>query len=190
MARTIKKNVKQDILKSVEELVAKIGVNSISLGDIAKKCDISKGTLYYYYSSKDDIIFDIIVKHVKELEEEYLEWIERHKEDLTPERFLGVIFNKGVKLFDRAKMHIFLINECIKGNDMLRDKFNELWFAWQKKLEVGVLQAFKDIEDAESFSYLLMLIIDGLAIQEVMQGKFIGDDKLIEVVKKIGEKQC
>lgn len=187
MAKKINIDMRNEILKSVETLIAKSGVNSISLGDIAKSCKISKGTLYYYYATKDEIIFDLIVKHVKALQEEYLGWIERHKKDLTIERFLSVVFYKGVKLFDRAKLHIFLVNECIKGNDKLRNKFNELWNEWHKTLELGVKQTFKNEQEAEDIAYLLMLIIDGLAIQEVMQTKTINEEKIIILMKRLGE---
>ncbi|HKM30278.1 MAG TPA: TetR/AcrR family transcriptional regulator [Bacilli bacterium] len=187
MAKKINIDMRNEILKSVETLIAKSGVNSISLGDIAKSCKISKGTLYYYYATKDEIIFDVIVKHVKALQEEYLGWIERHKNDLSIERFLSVVFYKGVKLFDRAKLHIFLVNECIKDNDKLRNKFNELWNEWHKTLELGVKQTFKNAQEAEDIAYLLMLIIDGLAIQEVMQTKTINEEKIIMLMKRLGE---
>ncbi|MDD3106486.1 MAG: TetR/AcrR family transcriptional regulator [Bacilli bacterium] len=187
MAKKINIDMRNEILKSVESLISKSGVNSISLKDIAKMCNISKGTLYYYYTTKDEIIFDVIVKHVQELHTEYLEWIERHQNDLTIERFLSVILYKGVKLFNRAKLHIFLVNECLKGNDTLRNKFNELWNEWHKILQVGIIQAFKSEKEADNIAYLLMVIIDGLAIQEVMQNQEIKEEKIISLIKKLGE---
>ena len=187
MAKKMNIDIRNEILKSVESLIAKTGVNSISLKEIAKACNISKGTLYYYYATKDEIIFDVIVKHVQELHTEYLEWIERHKYDLTIDRFLSVIFYKGVKLFNRAKLHIFLVNECIKGNDTLRNKFNEMWNEWHQILQLGIVQTFKKQEEAEDVAYLLMLIIDGLAMQEVLQSKTIKEEKIIALIKKLGE---
>ena len=187
MAKRMKIDMRNEILKSVESLISVSGVNSISLKDIAKTCNISKGTLYYYYKTKDEIIFNVIVKHVQELHTEYLDWIERHQHDLTIERFLSVILYKGVKLFNRAKLHIFLVNECIKGNDVLRNKFNELWNEWHKILQVGIKKAFKNEQDSADIAYLLMLIIDGLAIQEVLQNQIISEERIITLMKKIGE---
>jgi AcrR family transcriptional regulator len=188
MAKRMKIDMRNEILKSVESLISVSGVNSISLKDIAETCNISKGTLYYYYKTKDEIIFDVIVKHVQELHTEYLDWIERHQHDLTIERFLSVILYKGVKLFNRAKLHIFLVNECIKGNDVLRNKFNELWNEWHKILQVGIKKAFKNEQDSADIAYLLMLIIDGLAIQEVLQNQIISEERIITLMKKIGER--
>jgi hypothetical protein len=80
------------------------------------------------------------------------------------------------------------VNECIKGNDVLRNKFNELWNKWHKILQVGIKKAFKNEQESEDIAYLLMLIIDGLAIQEVLQNQIISEERIITLMKKIGER--
>lgn len=188
MSRPKTSEMKNKILSSVEILISENGVNDISLADIASACNISKGTLYYHYASKDDIIFDIIVKHIKGLEDEYLSWLNRHKDDLTPDRFLKVVFYKGVKLFNRAKMHIFLINECLRGNQKLTDKFVELWKHWQETLKLGLVNVFPNCQDVETLSYMIMLIIDGLVIQEVLHSNNNDNgEQLVKMVKQMGD---
>ncbi|MGG7060792.1 TetR/AcrR family transcriptional regulator, partial [Clostridium tertium] len=48
--------MKENILLAATKLMTKNGIKNTSLADIAKAVDISKGTLYYHYSSKDDLI--------------------------------------------------------------------------------------------------------------------------------------
>ena len=57
-------NMKEKILLASIDLMRKNGINNTSLADIAREVNISKGTLYYHYSSKDDIIFDIADNHL------------------------------------------------------------------------------------------------------------------------------
>ena len=188
MARPKSSTKKKEIIKSVEKLITNKGVNEISLQDIASECGISKGTLYYHYASKEAIILDIIVKHMQELEDDYIDWFERHKieKDISPERFLDVIFYKGVKLFNRAKMHIFIINECVKNNNKLLEKYNELWNKWKGDLTFGISKVFPSMINPSNYADLLMLIIDGLVVREVMQRKDISQEKLVELVKSLG----
>jgi len=40
------------------ELMTERGVTDTSLADIAGEVGISKGTLFYYYSSKNDLVYD------------------------------------------------------------------------------------------------------------------------------------
>lgn len=190
MARTKNTNIKSEIIKSVEELINVNGVNAISLSDIAKKCNISKGTLYYYYSSKDDIVFDIIVKHIEDFKADFYNWLDRHRLDLTPKRFISVVLYKGVKLFNRAKMHVFIINQCMKGNEVISNKFNELWIDMKNTLAEGVGLVFKDMKDKDLYSYLLMIIMDGLVVQEVMKTTTCDEEKFVNLVEKLGESLC
>jgi AcrR family transcriptional regulator len=169
MARTRKDISKDDFIKAAEKLIADKGANGFSLAELALAMGISKGTLFYYYPTKDDLILDIIKQHMTSLSKDYVEWLNRHKNDqITPERFLDVIFYKGVKLFNKAKMHIYLINECLRGNEELRKNYVGLWDSWEAKLEEGLAQAFPKEKDREAFAYLLMLVIDGLTVQEAL----------------------
>jgi len=174
---------KKNFISAAEKLILDKGANDFSLADLAKKMGISKGTLYYYYPSKDDLILDIIEEHMGQLNVDYVDWLNRHKDDcITEERFLDVILFKGVKLFNRSKMHIYLLNECIRGNESLRGRYVELWDMWQKKLQDGLREVFKGEPDKEGYAYMLMLIIDGMAVQEALGHS---NDEMIERMKKI-----
>lgn len=162
-------STKDKILDTVENLISKNNVNSFSIKDIADELKISKGTIFYYYKSKDEIILDIMTKHFKELEDDYFAWLNKHKDELlSKERFLEIIFYKGVELFNKAKINIYLINECASGKPHLKEEYINLRESWRSKLEVGIKQVFKEDVDEKIMSYLLMVIIDGLTIQQVL----------------------
>lgn len=180
---------KNAFISAAEKLITEQGANDFSLADLSKGMGISKGTLYYHYPTKDDLILDIMEKHMNELSKDYVEWLARHKDDkISKQRFLDVIFYKGVKLFNKSRMHIYLINECMRGNESLRKRYTELWDSWQNKLEEGLATAFPDEQDRQAYAYLLMLIIDGLTVQEALDNS---DNALNERIKGLltkGEK--
>src|SRR5574344_1933198 len=98
---------KDVFIAAAEKLITEKGANDFSLADLAKEMGISKGTLYYHYPSKDDLILDIMEWHMEGLSRDYVDWLQRHQNDqISPERFLDVIFYKGVKLFNKARLHI------------------------------------------------------------------------------------
>ena len=51
--------MKKKILDATYDLIIENGIMETTLKDIALKVGISKGTLYYYYSAKEDLIFDV-----------------------------------------------------------------------------------------------------------------------------------
>ena len=66
MAAPRKDNVKDLILTTTERLLEHKKLSDISLAEIAREAEISKGTLYYHYKNKNDILFDITDKYLEQ----------------------------------------------------------------------------------------------------------------------------
>lgn len=174
---------KDDIIAAAERLLNKGGVNSFSLKDLSKEADIAPGTLYYHFPTKNDLILALMEKHMGELQSDYAAWLERHSDGtLTPERFLSVIFYKGVKLFNKAKLHLYLINECLSGAPELKDRYVALWNAWKKEIAAGLKEAMPHLRNPEEAAYLLMLLLDGLTVQEALGGNGMSEERLSKVI--------
>ena len=70
----MKHNTKRDlILDAMEYLLIENSAQSISVSDIAKKAGIGKGSIYYYFQSKNDILeammersYSIVIEKCKE----------------------------------------------------------------------------------------------------------------------------
>ena len=56
-------NKKDMILDAMQELMGSANVQAISVSDIAQKAGIGKGSIYYYFSSKNDIIDAVIERN-------------------------------------------------------------------------------------------------------------------------------
>ena len=50
---------KEKIYKTAFALMGKKGFNNISIEDISKKAGVSVGAFYYYYKSKNDILYEV-----------------------------------------------------------------------------------------------------------------------------------
>ena len=166
-------DMRERILSTVETLITTRGVNNFSLRDICDYLYISTGSLYYHFKTKDEIIMAIIDKHFSELQSDYLEWLEKHKaaNDLTKERFIDIVLYKGTELFNRSKIHIYLINECMRENNTLKEKYIDLIESWYQKLIVGVRQVYGERDDADAITYMILLIVEGLTIRVALEAR-------------------
>jgi Transcriptional regulator len=54
---------KEYILKKAEQVFIRRGINGVTMKDIIEECGISRGGIYLYYSSVDDIFIDVIKYH-------------------------------------------------------------------------------------------------------------------------------
>ena len=59
--------LKEGILKCADEILSKGEFDKFSIRGIAKECGIAVGTLYNYYSSKDDILKAVIDSHMQKM---------------------------------------------------------------------------------------------------------------------------
>ena len=57
-----KKPTKVIILENAVKLFLKNGYQLVSMDDVAKECDVTKATVYYYYSTKAELFTDAMVQ--------------------------------------------------------------------------------------------------------------------------------
>lgn len=56
------------IVEAAAALFASHGFNGASVADIAERCKTSKSLIYHYYESKEDVLYDVMISHVRALE--------------------------------------------------------------------------------------------------------------------------
>ena len=59
-------DVRKLIMDTTETLLENQKLSELSLATIASTAGVSKGTLYYYYKTKNDILLDIMDAYLKE----------------------------------------------------------------------------------------------------------------------------
>lgn len=166
-------NMKEKILLTSIDLMTKNGINNTSLADIAREVNISKGTLYYHYSSKDDIIFDIADNHLSIISEALLDCLKKINFHFTTEEFVLVVLKNISNIESTGRIHMYLICEAIMGNDALRERIGLKYVEWRTTLENQMTQIMNDKSHSKGASFLLISVVDGLVIQSLLKGEKI-----------------
>jgi len=68
-----KEKKRREIALSSKELLLKVGIKNITVSEISKAAGVGKGTIYEYFSHKEDIVFEIIAIYMDEHAKELLE---------------------------------------------------------------------------------------------------------------------
>ena len=117
MADSIKYN---QILDALQELLENRDIRSISVSEIAQKAGIGKGSIYYYFPSKD-AIFDALVKR-------------SYKKSLETAKHLAVQteispFTRMAMLFEafRSSSSEFLKREIISESESKKQKYEQAY---------------------------------------------------------------
>lgn len=160
-------NMKENILLTATELIKKNGVKNTSLADISKSVNISKGTLYYHYSSKDDLISDIANMHLEIITNSILNCVQGLDSENSKDQMINIIMDKISAIEGRGRIHMYILCEAITGNDYLREKIKVKYKEWRNTLKSEILKT--NTKDAEALSFLLVSIVDGLVVQGLLK---------------------
>ena len=165
MGKDLKKqfeNNRQLILKTTSRLFTQKGIMNTSFSDISKECKLSKGTIYYYYPSKDHLIYEVTDYHFKQVTDILFSWIGDTEADFPLDKALKSLFELIFDTADQCKLQVCLLNEAIMGNEPLNKRFLEKYYEWKTMIEVGLLKTGAPHDNVKMLSNAMMLMLDGI----------------------------
>lgn len=176
MAAPRKENVKELILIATEELLKTKKLSDISLAEIAGYAGISKGTLYYHYKNKNDILIDITDKYLDEQYRDLLAWTEDASKDTSFHRLVKYVLERDVAT---AGMRLHLFYDAMMGDDEIRKRL------LRRYEEFARILAEKIGERTDSFSpdylaWLLLVLSDGLFIHQTLGNSLLDIPQFIQ----------
>ncbi|MDQ3852916.1 MAG: TetR/AcrR family transcriptional regulator [Thermoproteota archaeon] len=166
-----KSEVRERIIESALECFAKTGFDKTKMDDIANVSDVSKGTLYLYFKSKEDLFYGICESSLKKVKEQ-LNGMLITKENLVSDaqRFYDY-FQKGVNPYH----NIVLLEMSIESTRNLRLRKVLMQYRVNRHqvisefigLQMKKSIARKDI-DKDAIASGLIGLYEGLIINKVM----------------------
>jgi len=100
---------REQILDALQELLRSHDLKNISVSDIAQKAGIGKGSIYYYFSSKDAILDALVEKNYKTPLETAK--VMAKQTDLSPYQRMATIFEACQKSSKEFLQHRRDMNE-------------------------------------------------------------------------------
>lgn len=164
MAAPRKENIRDIILDATSELLRETDFENISLAKIAHAAGVSKGTIYYYYSNKDDILFDVADRYLNGLMNELLQWVDNREKDTNILRMIGFVLQRGMA-DEFGNLRLYLIGASVSGHDALRKRYVDLYAQFQHTLASRIAQRAPEA-DSDYIAWLILVITDGLLIQK------------------------
>ena len=174
---------KDAIILKIREIVARDGLNALSIRGLANELNLSVGIIYYYFPSKDELI----VEAIKSVWEDIFQADDR--EVLSFSEFLKSLFDyidSGVKKYPNFfTLHTLML----QTNDKSKAKSSmQLYIARLKSRLLEVLYMDKSLKDdafsddfkAEGFINLIVLNIMSLILDKNFDKEFF-----IKAVEKL-----
>ena len=155
-------NKKEFILDTAEKMFVEQGFDQTSISQLLDATKVARGTLYYYFTSKEEIMDAIIERWIEQSFEQMRIWVERKKLPIL-ERLMGALASlnmqkDGQELLDHLHApQNALLHE--KTNKILLSKAPQILYPlFQEGLQTGKMQTAYPYESIEMIlTYSLQL---------------------------------
>ena len=166
-----KAEVRDKILQAAIQSFSQTGFDRTKMEDIAKRLGLSKGTIYLYFASKEDLFLGICDYYLKLMKERQDSTVFSRREDLLldAERFYDefqeleqgndkVMLEMVVESSRNSKLRRGMYEHRLKVYDAVVDHLN-------KHIEKGIIR--KDV-DASGLASAFVALYDGLTASKML----------------------
>ncbi len=157
------KSSKQKLLDATFEEIYKNGYNGTSLGDILKNSGVKKGSLYHHFSSKKELVLEMMREQfIKRVEEN---WKELSNSDVNTIDILISTLKNRDKDFQNGCPLGNILQECSSLDNDFAKVMDDILKIWEKIFEEAINKAIKKGEikgvDAKQLALFLIAVYEG-----------------------------
>ena len=160
MAAPRNDNVKEKILDAATGLLDTQTFADISLAEIAAAAGVSKGTLYYHYKNKTDILFGITNRYLDRQWDDLIAWTENKDKDTSVHRLVKYVVERNTA---SAGMRLHLIHAAMLGDELI-----DRYAAFERLIAEKIAER-TDAVSADYLTQLILLASDGMIVQEALR---------------------
>lgn len=180
------------ILETARKVFREKGFKRVTMKDIVEACDISRGGLYLYFKSTEQIFLEVLRMESEETDDVFSDNI---KEDATATDILMLFLKEQKKeLLQKndnliqATYEFYFENKLTGKDNILKKQFETAVLIIQKLIEAGVDNGEFYCEDPEGAARNIMLVLEGLKIsaQTIGVTSESVDKQLLYILNSLG----
>lgn len=186
---------KEKILQVADKLFARFGFYKTSMDEIAKISRKAKGSLYYHFSSKEELFKEVVAREISVLKTELTEIV---NSDLNPkEKIKAYLLKRMIIIQNASNYHETLKADFFEHFDFIDELRNDL-DNWEKNkisfiIKEGIeKEEFAKMENTDVILDVFIMVLKGLEIPFFIQGKYLElepyfDDMLEVLIRGISK---
>ncbi|MFY0519955.1 TetR/AcrR family transcriptional regulator [Lysinibacillus sp. UGB7] len=154
------KPTKDLVLETATRLFIKDGYKNVSMDDVAKACNVTKATIYYYYPTKGELYTSALIEMMKRIRLHIIQILEQptsFKERLEQlvEIHLSATLDIDMKNFMREATINLTEIQLKKVHTSENEMYKTIEYAMQSEMDKGTIRK----GDAQFFAHTFMAII-------------------------------
>lgn len=159
---------KQYILDTARKVFVEKGFKNVTMKDIVEACEISRGGLYLYFDSTEQILMEILQMEAQETDDVFTDHI---SEGDTAADILTLFLKEQKKELLQKKNNLtvavyeyFFEHNSTDKNNMLRRQFDAGVRVLEKLIQAGIASGEFYCEDPRGAATNIMYVLEGMKI--------------------------
>ncbi len=159
---------RKHILDTARKVFAEKGFKSVTMKDIVEACEISRGGLYLYFDSTEQIFLEILALEAQETDDLFEGHIS--EEDTAADILTLFLKEQKKELLQKkdsltvAVYEYFFANGSTDRNNMLHKQFDAGVRVLEKLIEAGIASGEFYCENPKGAAANIMYVLEGLKI--------------------------
>lgn len=164
---------KKHILDTARRVFAEKGYKNVTMKDIVEACDISRGGLYLYFDSREQIFLEVLEMEANETDDAFSESLE---EDTSADILTLFLKEQKREILGKknsltmAVYEFFFEQKLSDRNNMLRRQFDAGVRVLEKLIHAGIESGEFYCEDPRGAASNIMYVLEGLKIDSLTFG--------------------
>lgn len=177
------KDGKIKIIEAAQRLIANQGVEKTSMRDIAQEAGITTGAIYYYYKSKEELLYDVM-DYATAVTSEIMKM--RSSPAAKPDEVLDEIARKvthQLKNNSLWNLRFYLALQAAQGDETLRARFASNYAAQAKRTAELFHYVFGNQPQPQDLDLAVLMVaaLDGINFQQFIGALPVEIDELARI---------
>lgn len=162
----VKEEIRDQIIDTASEIFGRFGFRKTTMDEIARAMRKGKSSIYYYFTSKEDIFKAVVEKEAQTLREEVIRAVE--SSDVPTEKLRNYILARMKVIKNVSNFYDTLKNEYLNHLDFV-NKVREKYDKQEIRILTGILEEGQKngvfrTEDPELAAIAIVTALKGLEI--------------------------
>ena len=179
---------KQYILETARKVFVEKGYKNVTMKDIVEACDISRGGLYLYFGSTEELLLEVLQKDAEEIDDVFSEGI---TEEDSAADILTLFLKEQKKELLRKKNNLKMsfyeydFENKDKKDKMMRRQFEAGVRVLEKLIESGIASGEFYCENPKGAANNIMYVLEGMKINSQTMGitEAMVDEQLLYIME-------
>lgn len=164
---------RQYILEKARKVFMEKGYKNVTMKDVVEACDISRGGLYLYFGSTQELFLEVLKQEADEADDVFAANI---TEDDTAADILTLFLKEQKKELLRKKntltvaVYEYFFSHKEEKSNMLRKQFDDGVKVIEKLIEAGIASGEFYCENPRGAASNIMYVLEGLKIDSQTMG--------------------